>query len=57
MLRETARTANNNVWKIFEKWSHNRHFLHPNVQHFENALAGVGEGSEDLCGLPGQLPA
>ena len=57
MLRETAWSANNNVWKIFEKWNHNRHFLHPNVQHFDNALAGVGEGSEDLCGLPGKLPA
>ena len=29
MLRGTAWSANNNVWKFFEKWSHNRHCLHP----------------------------
>ena len=29
MLRGTAWSANNYVWKFFEKWSHNRHCLHP----------------------------
>ena len=50
-----------NFWQLIATfgnfWQLIAAFVAVAVQHFDNALAGVGEGSEDLCGLPGKLPA